>query len=75
MASINVNVDPTPDGIGARRITGHAPPFSTLDLDSGANSVTVYVCDRPVLDALQSALDAIRAHFDAEQVAEPEAVA
>ena len=68
MASINVSVDPDSDGIRTRRIRGHVPPFSTLDLGSGANSVCIYVSDRPVLDALQAALDAIRADMDAEAV-------
>jgi hypothetical protein len=67
MASIGVSIHPDPAGIQARRYA-HSPgdAFSTLDLMvAGETHASIFISTRPVLDALQAALDAIRADMDA----------
>jgi len=65
MASIGIDIFPDPREIRTRHFSGGEPggPFSILYLAPNAG---VYISDRPVLDALQAALDKIRADMDAE---------
>jgi hypothetical protein len=66
MASIDVGIHPDAGQITNRRFTGKGDDFSTLELGAGGNDkVVVFVSTRPVLDALQAALDEIRADMDA----------
>ena len=68
MASIGFDIFPDPQEIREccfpdNRPRGGNGPFSILYLAPNAG---VYICDRYVLDALQAALDKIRADMDAE---------
>ena len=67
MASVSVNIHPNLDEIRIQAFpdTG-VGPFHVL---YPARDVSVFVSDRPVLDALQAALDEIRADMDAETAA------
>jgi hypothetical protein len=68
MASIDVGIHPDPAGITTRHFPGGPPAFSTLEFAvSGERATTIFVRNRPVLDALQAALDAIRADMDASE--------
>jgi len=65
MASIDVGIHPDPSGITSRRFgQGATASFSTLDIAVKQTLVSVFI-ERPVLDALQAALDEIRADMDA----------
>ena len=52
-----------------------APVVRSIDFTGPDLTIYVFVGDRSVLDALQAALDAIRADMDVEAAAELEAVA
>lgn len=68
MASIDVGIHPDPSGIGARRFPGSGRtdgPFSTLDLKVREGRIAIFVSNRAVLNAIQVALDEIRADMDA----------
>jgi hypothetical protein len=67
---VGVDVFLDKDEIHVRRFREHGDPFSTLDLVDGGSAVRVFVSDRPVLDALQAALDTIRADMDAADAAD-----
>jgi hypothetical protein len=64
MASIDVGIHPDPAGITSRRFAGPSDRFSTIELAVGHSHVSFFVSTRPVLDALQAALDEIRADMD-----------
>jgi len=68
MASVGIDIFPDPREIRTRHFSGGEPggPFSILYVSPG---VGIYFSDRPVLDALQAALDKIRADMDAETAA------
>jgi hypothetical protein len=72
MATIGVNIFPESGEIRVvsfpQSATAPGDSFSILYV---APNASIYVATRPVLDALQAALDEIRADMDAE----PEAVA
>ncbi len=73
MASIDVGIHPAPAGIQVRRFADSpGGAFSTLDLAVGAGIVSIFVSTRPVLDALQAALDRIGTDFDVATLAERE---
>jgi hypothetical protein len=65
MASIDVGIHPDPAGITTRLFLSAPPAFSTLEFNVRDCHVRVYVHNRAVLDALQAALDEIRADMDA----------
>ncbi|HEY5277653.1 MAG TPA: hypothetical protein VIK38_14185 [Coriobacteriia bacterium] len=68
MASIDVGIHPDAARILARRFADKVT--GTLGLVTDAGIVDIYVDNRPVLDALQAALDEIRAEMGrAEQAA------
>ena len=79
MASIDVGIHPDPARITADRLRGYGcPEFSVIRLTGRDAQVVVYISERPVLDALQAALDTIRADMKASEAAAaaaPEAVA
>lgn len=68
MASIDVGIHPDPAGITSQRFLG-PPSFSTLDIRVEYSCVSVFVNNRPTLDALQAALNEIRADMDADLIA------
>ena len=72
MASIDVGIHPDPAGITTKYFPGGPPAsFSTLEfVVGGAKAACIFVNSRAVLDALQAALDAIRADFDVAKLAE-----
>jgi hypothetical protein len=73
MASLIVQVHP--GNISTREFPGRAP-FHTLDIAvEGGGEVVVFVSTPKVLDALQAALDAIRAAMKASEMVEPAEVA
>ena len=70
MASIDVGIHHDPKRIRSKRFTASSMPFSTLEFGAGGDDkVVVFVCTRRVIDALQAALDEIRADMDAAEQA------
>lgn len=70
MASIDVGIHPDPSGITSKHFPGGSPAsFSTLEITVKESHVAVFVDKRPVLDALQRALNAIRDDFNAAESA------
>jgi hypothetical protein len=77
MAMIDVGIHPDPAGITSRRFGAGAAQglaFSTLDITAGERlgshgeaKAMIFIATRGVLDALQSALDEIRADMDARK--------
>jgi hypothetical protein len=67
MASIDVGIHPDPAGITTKHFPGGPPAtFSTIEFRAGGAKVAaIFVDRREVLDALQAALDEIRADMDA----------
>jgi hypothetical protein len=66
MASVGVDIFPDAQEIRTKRFPQGTDPFSILYVSP---DVSIYISDRPVLDALQAALDKIRADMDAETAA------
>ena len=72
---IVVSVHPNPTRIEARRFDLPETPyrFGVLECASDGNGrVDIFVQSRPVLDALQAALDEIRDHLTAREMAAAE---
>ena len=63
---VHVSIDPKLGEIGTRRIPSVtlAGDFHALDIGPAA---VIFVCNRATLDALQAALDEIRADMDAAE--------
>ncbi len=71
MASVTTDIHPDASRITNRNFPDKgAGAFGvlTLGVDSGDGEVSIYIAERPILDALQAALDAIRADFDAREL-------
>jgi len=62
MASIAVGIHPDPAAIRARHIRD-TDPFSILEINVEPSRLAIFVHDFAVLDALQAALDEIRANM------------
>jgi hypothetical protein len=66
MASIDVGIHPDPARISAHHFPdGQTPPFSLVRIGTDTGRVDIFVHNRDVLEALQAALDEIRADMDA----------
>ena len=71
MAHIDVGIHPNPARITTERLTGPgSPDFSVIRLTGDGAKAVIFVTERPVLDALQRALNEIRDHFNASERAE-----
>jgi len=70
-STIKVSVHrPDADEIRGRRVPSELGDFSVLDI----GDLTIYIMGHPTLDALQAALDTIRAEMDGETAPTREAV-